>query len=183
MISRVPQMAALRRQLLSQPDRRTKAVSSWSRFGHKAANHDRAFARSSAACKFFSSQPNKQMPIFESMSTRLDQLIQDSQWFIPRKGSGMSIGCIGLHFYSSVGDKTHAQAYLICSQDSIISFPRIRKRTRKAMQKRQRRMATARKTVTRQRRGQVEPSEPFAPPVVVEVVAVGAVVCRQISVV
>lgn len=74
-------MPALRRQLLTQPDRlsNNKALLLRSRFGRY---HDR---------KFFSSSKlnNKQMPpMFESMSTRLDQLIQDAQWLIPRKGSG-----------------------------------------------------------------------------------------------
>jgi len=91
MISRVSHSLALKRQLL-QSSRGTKNVVS--RHCIPNGHHDRVLFRQLApSTRFFSSSlPSNRAPLFEAMGSKLDKLIQDSQWLIPRKGTGEWVG-------------------------------------------------------------------------------------------
>lgn len=95
MITRLPQTLALKRQLLAQSNRRARNAATTLPRNHAIvwnANHDSRVPLQPMA-RFFSAQPGGRIPIFEVMGSKLDQLIQDSQWLIPRKGSGEFICC------------------------------------------------------------------------------------------
>ncbi len=79
-MNRCSQMTGLRSQLLRKSDH--KATAFVSRLFSQGTHHRPRSAR------FFTSQPNKEIPLFESLGVRIDQLIQDAHWLIPRKGTG-----------------------------------------------------------------------------------------------